>query len=173
MDVEFEHSFMHFRLFRKANGSALHPLEVRAEVEIFTFDVLSAVFSNRVALGIQRLGVALPIVGVEVSHLAGRQLAAQLVTTGIGATSQDKGGDVSGVAVEAIPQPVLLFLALHKTPLLIHFQGQNAWRHAWFGCLSCGLTQNCQNSGGADVQHTGYVTHTRTIERHRHNQLAI
>ncbi len=101
------------------------------------------------AFGIQQFGVTLPVVGVEVSHATGGQLAAQLLTTGIGAASQNKGGNRPGVTVEAIPQPALLLFVLHKTPLFIHFQSQNAWRNTWFGRLGRRFPHNGQHRSPA------------------------
>ena len=46
---------MHFERHGKANGSALHSLEMSAEVEILAFDALRVVFVTVVTLGIERL----------------------------------------------------------------------------------------------------------------------
>lgn len=120
MDVEFEDVLVHFGRLGKAEGFALHALEMSAKVEVFAFDALGAVFAYLMALGGQHFGVALPVVGVETPHLTGRQFLAELAATGVGAPAQDEGGNVSGVAVEAIPKPHLLSFVLHKTPLFIH-----------------------------------------------------
>ncbi len=108
---------------------ALHPFEVGAKevgakevgakVEIFAFDVLGAVFADMMALRLQGLGVALPVIGVKAAHLAPFQFLEQFLATGIGAAPGDKGGNISGVAVEAIPEPILPLFALHKRPHLI------------------------------------------------------
>ena len=159
-----------------------------AKVKVFAFDALGAVFADVVTFGIEYFRVALPVISVEAAHVAGRQLIFELSTTGIGAASQNKSGNVTGVsgnvtgvAVEAIPQPVLLLFILHKTPLLIYFQRQNTrWHTRWhtrFRDGTGGLAQNRQHRRWADVQDTRRVTrrvtHSRTIEGHRHNHLTI
>lgn len=173
MDIEFNDRFMHIRLFGKADGFALHTFEMGAKVEVFTFDALRAVFADVMSFGRKRFFVAFPVVGIEVPHLTGCQLAAQLSTTRIRTASQDKSRNKAGMAVETIPKPHLLLFVLHKAPLLIHFQSQNAWWHMWFRGLRCGLTQHPQNRGGADVQHASNIADARTIERHRHNLAAL
>ncbi len=142
MDVEFDNGLVHFECFGKANGFALHSLEMSAEVEIVALDALRAIFANVVTFRIQGFTIALPVISVEVSHLAASQLAAQVVTTGISAPSQNPSRNVSGVAVTAIPEPTLLLFVMHKTPLLIHFQRQNARRHSRFRSLGRCLAQH-------------------------------
>lgn len=108
MDVEFEDVFVHFGRFRKADCFALHPFEMSAEVQVFTLNALGAIFSDMMAFGRQHFGVALPIVGVEISHLAVRQFLAEFAAIGIGASPQNKGRNIAGVPVKAIPEPHLL-----------------------------------------------------------------
>lgn len=107
---------MHFGRFGKADSFALQSFEVRAEVEVFAFDVLSASLADEVKLRINELGVTFPLVGVKLKYLAGGKFLAQLSATGIGAPSQNEGGNASSTAVERIPKPVLLFFVLNKRP---------------------------------------------------------
>ncbi len=113
MDVEFEDIFVHFGRFGKADGFALQPFEVSAKVQVFALDALGAVFSDMMAFGWQHFGVALPVVGVEVSHLARQKLLDELAATGIGAAAQDEDRNISGVTVKTIPKPHLLPFVLH------------------------------------------------------------
>ena len=105
---------MHLKRLGKADSFALQAFEMSAKVEVFAFDVLSAGFADEVELRVEALGVAFPLIGVELEYIAGRKLLAQCSATGIGASSQNKGGNSSGAAVERIPQPVLLFFVLDK-----------------------------------------------------------
>ena len=123
MDVEFEDIDVHLRRLGKANGFALHPLEVRAKVEVFALDVLGAVFSDVVLGRRQSFLVAFPSVGVKPPHLATSQFVRQFSAVGVGAAPHHKSRNVTGVTIQAIPQPELLFFALHVAPHLIHFQG--------------------------------------------------
>lgn len=173
MDVEFEDVLVHFGRFGKADGFSLHAFEMSAKVEVFSFNVLRAVFSDLMAFGRQHFGVALPVVSVETPHLARGQFLAEFAAVGISAASQDKGGDMSDMAIETIPKPHLLSFVLHKTPLFIHLQSQNTQWHTRFGRARRCLAQHTQHGCRADTQHAGNVTDARTIERHRHNLLAL
>lgn len=173
MDVEFKDVLVHFGRFGKTDGFSLHAFEMSAKVEVFAFDVLGAVFADLMAFGRQHFGVALPVVSVELSHLTGGQFLAEFATVGIGAATQDKGGNISSVAIEAIPQPHLLSFVLHKTPLFIHLQSQNTQWHTRFGRARRGLAQHAQHGCRADAQHAGNVTDARPVERHWHNLLAL
>ena len=103
-------------------------------------------------------------------HLAPGQFSFKLTTTPVGASSHHEGGDATGATIKAIPQPLLLFLVLHKRPLLIHLQRLDARRHARLLDLCRSQTQDFENRVGAHSQNTRGVSNATAVERHRNDQ---
>ena len=83
---------------------------MRAEIQVVTFDVARAFFTDDMVFLQQHFHIRLPLVGVKLFDAAVGEFLEQVRATFVSASAIDEGCDLLALAVESIPRPALLLL---------------------------------------------------------------
>ena len=110
---------MQFRRLGKTYRLASQSLDARPECEMFALNALRLPLRDRMLVRRENPLIRAPAVRIIVADVKRLQQGVEFFKDGIGTVADDIGQHGVGGTIHRMPEPALVALVLHKTPLLI------------------------------------------------------